>query len=914
MNTVSQSPLTWMDIARRLAAIPANTADFPTSIVRARVGWFGMALEAIAPVSDDEIARWLELIFPTRVRQQPLRLQLDGPPHAAELNIETIVVDDRSVFRQSFGIVDGVIDFRQPPQLDDTPRPVPVTAALSVKGGTGRTTTATAFALRWAGRIKRPVLLVDADLEAPGISYLFQGYAGTPKISLEDVITLAHSEEERGAPDSIAFAAERLRDHAIPGDLYVLPLRRDIDELASSSIRPEHLSTPEQPFAVADVLSMIAEKLGCGGVVVDVRAGLVPLGVNLAMDPKVSPIFVTTLADQSLRATAGLVRFLAREIRRSGGVPRRPLLVINRVPAVFKQTGMDKKLIEPLVLDLLSSLVSDQPEERAASQGIYDDVPELDPFLQVEIPELPDIQVSSGDWNSYVGQITGSGFSNIIGPGIDQWIATELASYLGSGDEEQIEAATPSSDNSRHELALYANQLIAAENAEGRVPKPLVTASLAALAQRFQSEVPIAVSEGVKGTGKTLAARYFIAQGQWDKAVAELVGRSGAVAATLVPVCGSVQSSAKFQSEVDVARAEAAITLGLQTPMNTYDTTAYLKEQFASGKTEQAWVETWLDVIAWSTGFKARTVGVGNEFVEWLRSSGRSVVAIIEGLEELYTTSTEPGVDTAMRAVLVSLPQKLRSEARRPLGVIVFARRDTVEAAVKQNLDQYRREYASFALSWTEDDVLELAAWLATQSEAIPALWSPEFNSLSLSEKTSRLERLWGKKLGPDDLPGKRTREAYTATWIVAVLSDLRGRLVPRDLVRLLANAAVANPEGDEVAAYPGRLLVPRALRSAIEPTSDAKVRETEEEISELATIFAKFRAHAEKVAAPLDTDAIAEIGLEDAEVQTLIRHGIVFGEVPPYEVPELFRRGLGLRHTGARRSVVNLDRRARQR
>ncbi|WP_175145346.1 hypothetical protein [Paraburkholderia phenoliruptrix] len=325
-----------------------------------------------------------------------------------------------------------------------------------------------------------------------------------------------------------------------------------------------------------------------------------------------------------------------------------------------------------------------------------------------------------------------------------------------------------------------------------------------------------------------------------------------------------------------------------------------MKEQFGAGHSEQAWVGIWLDVAAWSAGFKPGVAGAGNEFIEHLRASGRTAVAIVEGLEELYTTPSDPGVDTAMRAVLVSLPQKLRSEACRPLGAVVFSRRDTVEAAVKQNLDQYRREYSAFALTWTEDDVLELAAWLATQSKALPDLWSSEFGTLSLSDKTARLERLWGRKLGPDDMPRKRTREAYTATWIIAVLSDLRGRLVPRDLVRLLANAAIISPQGDEVGMSPGRLLVPRSLRGAIEPTSNAKVKETEEEISELAPTFAKFRSRADHVAAPLGNEEIAEIGLDNSEVQALIRHGIVFGESPPYEVPELFRRGLGLRHTPA--------------
>lgn len=914
MSSITQAPMTWMDVARRLASILPDSANIPTQLLRARVGWFGLVLEASSPLDNVLISAWLEKLFPNRVRNNPLRLELEGPQYAIELPIEVSIVEDGPIFRQSLGIVDGVIDFTHSAQPVCVARPTPVVATLSVKGGTGRTTTATAFALRWAATTNKPVLLVDADLEAPGISYLFQSHAGTPKISLEDVVTLAHAEGDSEAPETVTFAAERLRDHIIPGNLFVLPLRRDIDELASSAIRPEHLSTPENPFALADILSHVAARLGCCGTVVDVRAGLVPMGVSLAMDPNVSPIIVTTLADQSIKATGGLVRFLSREIRRSGGVLRRPLLVVNRVPAIFKQTLMDKKLIEPLVTDLLSSLVPDQPEVVDASEGIYDKLPDLEPFLQVEVPELPDIQISSGDWNSYIEQITGSGFARIVGPGIDQWISTELVSVDEEINQQVAEPAATLKGNARQSLASYAEQLVAAENIAGQVPKPLVTQPLAALAQRFQSEVPIAISEGAKGTGKTLATRFLVAQELWSSAVTSLIGRTGASPALLVPVCASIQASAKFQSEADIARERVSNQLGFDKPMSIYETTAWLKEQFSAGHSEQNWVGIWLDVIAWSVGFKTRTEGVGNELFEVLRSNGQAIVATVEGLEELYSIVSDQGVQESMRAVLVSLPQRLRSESRRPIGAIVFTRSDTVEAAVRQNLDQYRREYASFALSWTEDDVLELAAWLATQSGAIPNLWSPEFVNLTLSDKALRLEQLWGKKLGRDDTPGKRTKEAYTATWVIAVLSDLRGRLVPRDLVRLLANAALTSPEGDESTMYSHRLLTPRALRNAVEPTSARKVEETEEEISELQPIFAKFRVRKDEIVAPLSSEALSEIGITNQEIHVLAKHGIVFGDNPPYEVPELFRRGLGLRHTGARRSVVNLYRRARQR
>ena len=911
MSITSSSPLTWTDIARRLAA-EANKPGKGAGIVkRARLGRYGMLLEVPEGVGEPEVANWLEEVFPGRVEATPLALRLEGPEHAAVLPVNLEPEEGPGVFRPSFGLIDGMVEFDAVPLTPKAGRPVPVVAALSIKGGTGRTTTAVALGRRWAEVSGRAVLLVDADLEAPGISYLLREQVVEARISLEDAIVLAHAEQGTGATATVAFCASKLQDHLISGNLFVMPLRRDVDELVGSAVRPEHLSTPSNPFAFADLLANIAHQLGCAGVVIDVRAGLVPLTVNLAMDPEVSLLIVTTLADQSIKATTTLVRFLSQEIRRSGFQPRKPLLVVNRVPNILRHTGMDQRLVEPLADELVGSLVPEGHDDIEAGQSVFDSYPPIEPFAQAFVPELPEMQISAATWTGFLDQISSSGFSRAIGPALDQWIETELLS--GSAAEVTLATAKPNSDEGRRRLAAHADSLIAAENTEAPIKRPLVTKPLAALAERFLSEVPIAVSEGAKGTGKTLAARFFIAQVTWDRVVSKLVGRTGAVAASILPVCVSIQSSASLQGETDRAREAVASALGLRAPMLANATTDFLKQTINGGATEQAWIGHWLDVIAWSAGFEPGAGGAGDRFIAFLREGGKNVVAVLEGLEELYQSVEEPNVGVAMRAALVGVVQRLRAEPKRPLGMVVFARRDTTEASVRQNLDQFRREYSKFALTWTDDDILELAAWLASEAGALPGLWDVDFAQLPTSEKSLRLERLWGRKLGPDDKPGQRSREAYTATWVIAVLSDLRRRLVPRDLIRLLANAARASNDADEGTEYGSRLLIPRAIRAAIEPTSEYKVKETEEEISELRAVFDKFRAKRDQIAAPLDEAALKNLDISQNEIDALRRHGIVFGDVPPYEVPELFRRGLGLRHVGARRSVVNLYRRARE-
>ena len=901
MSVTSSFPLTWTDVARRLAAEANRPGGSEDVVKRARLGRYGLLLETAQGVGQPEVAHWLGELFPGRVEATPLSLRLEGPDHSAVIPIELEAWEEPGAFRPSFGLVDGTVEFGAVPPLTGPSRSVPVAAALSVKGGTGRTTTAVVLGRRWAEMSDAPVLLVDADLEAPGVSYLLREQVTEARISLEDAIALAHAEPVAGAPATVAFCASRLRDHLVAGNLYVMPLRRDIDELVGSAVRPEQLSTPSNPFAVADLLADIARDLGCSGVVVDVRAGLVPLMVNLAMDPEVSLLFVTTLADQSVRATAALVRFLAQEARRSGHQLRKPLVVVNRVPNLLRHTGTDQRLAEPLFDELVRSLVPDEPNS--------DGDPPAEPFGQVFVPELTEMQVAAGTWSAFLEQVSSSGFSGVVGPALDQWIETELVP--GRTVQAPVPPRSVDRTTARQLLAAYADGLIAAENTEIPVQRPLVTKPLAALAERFLSEVPIAVSEGGKGTGKTLAARFFVAQAKWDVVVEKLVGRAGAVGADILPVCASIQSSARFQAEVDHARRAVAASLSLPTPMLANQTTEALKHLIGVGATEQDWVGHWLDIVAWSAGFDPGVQGAGGRFIAFLRDGGRSVVAVLEGLEELYQSVEEANVVTAMRAALVGVIQRLRAEPRRPLGIVVFTRRDTTEASVRQNLDQFRREYSPFALTWSDDDILELAAWLATESGGLPALWGPGFARLSMADKMLGLERLWGRKLGPDDKPGQRSREAYTATWVIAVLSDLRRRLVPRDLIRLLANAARGSEDADEATDYGGRLLTPRAIRAAVEPTSELKVRETEEEISELRAVFDKFRAKRDQIATPLTEAALTELGIDQTAIDALRRHGIVFGDNPPYEVPELFRRGLGLRPAGARRSVVNLYRRS---
>ncbi len=228
------------------------------------------------------------------------------PVNLDALPIEFEVTErEGSPARISLGAVDGVLSFNQVTRPSAKPRPVPGIPA-TVSRAVLLTTSAIVVASLWQKRLQQPVLVVDADIEAPGLSYLFADTRSEIAVSFEDLIALAHADPNADKIEVTTWVASRLKSQRL-GQLVVLPLRRALDELASSAIRSEHLASLDEPFALADLLSLTAHSAGCGGVVIDLRAGLVPIATQLVLDPNVPRVLCTSLGNQSIKATGALV-------------------------------------------------------------------------------------------------------------------------------------------------------------------------------------------------------------------------------------------------------------------------------------------------------------------------------------------------------------------------------------------------------------------------------------------------------------------------------------------------------------------------------------------------------------------------------------------------------------------------------
>jgi hypothetical protein len=479
----------------------------------------------------------------------------------------------------------------------------------------------------------------------------------------------------------------------------------------------------------------------------------------------------------------------------------------------------------------------------------------------------------------------------------------DLELFSSSASVLAVRASLISRRDQCRKLQEFAEQRVAAETAEG-LWRPMVIPPLQKLASDFLSQVPIVIVEGAKGTGKTLTARYFLEKSSWRDAVRTLDQTlECAFEGPFLPLFSSGASSDAMVELIRTCRERLSHKLGSGAPKTLSNTESALRGRLDSQSPAEHWLDFWLNEAAAAAGF----AGVGNweRFVASARQSGQRPVIVIDGLEEILTDPFNNRIHgEALLSLVRELPLRLREEAGRPIGFVAFIRADMIEATIVQNLAQFRASYSNYALTWRDVDIKELVVWLVSNSGAIPDLWSSSWRRGNAEEQEQDLRKIWGAKLGGDD-----SREARSTEWVISVLTDLTGRLTARDLVRFIGEAA----KGSRDQEVPDRLLSPNALKRAINRTSQMKVEEYPKEVQQLEPIFEKFLKHP-GFETPFGRHSAYQIGVTEPELDVLEKYGVAYQEDGVFEVPELFRIGLGMKRGGARPNIISLTRRARER
>ncbi|MGC2656381.1 MAG: hypothetical protein WA324_00280 [Bryobacteraceae bacterium] len=864
----------WLDVEDVIAQAAAETS-LPAWFLRSQAYWDGLTVE-VKQGFRQEADSWIRQLLEPRVIEDVdgVSLVLEGLPslrRVLPVHIEEVEGEaPRSPVTPGFlrpTFITAGLHAQSRTESETSP---PVVAFHSFKGGVGRTTQAIAMAL--SNSTSRRVMLVDADFEAPGITWLLKDRLPDPPISFADILAIVHGDTSEGCSETLELVSDRLQGAFFDGCFFV-PAFRSTRSLQTLDIRPEHVCIGKQdPFFLTTLLCALARRLQVELIIVDLRAGFSELAAGLLLDPRIYRVFVTTLAGQSLEGTKLLMEYLGAKAPSSADSDPYPAIVLTQLPDLF--AGASTTSVEDVLIGAWQEfLPSDQPSD-------------AEPVI-IRLGFDKSLQALPADWSALTEAVRKSeAYSQSAA--LNEWLPLRQPS-------DSSRALTGDLVSLRRKLAEDAGRRVFAEKGAG--DDFLDTPSLRALAEDHLNTVPMTIVVGAKGAGKTLTFRELARLGRWELFVEKVLGRNGSLEALIVPVLRPSELGTHLSEQISLVSRTTASVLGKSTPSSQSDIRDYLRASLLSLSNESEWRDAWLDVIAWSAGFGKGRPGAGKEFVA---STSARAIAIFDGLEDLFQTiAVDPSMQRALRALVQDVPQWLSQVPNRNIGIVAFVRRDLVESAVQQNSAQLLDRYKPYALNWNRAEALRLTYWLLSRVKAVAPPPS-NFARLTEEEMADLLVPVWGKKLGQD-----KSREARSAVWVLDALSDFNGQIQARDLVRFVHTAA---EKSEHDTRWPDRILAPAAIRESLPECSANKVDEISNENSVLREIFKKIRN-----IPPTDRRVPFAPGLGGVSFDDLIaleRNGVVLRQKDLYWMAEIYLHGLGFSYSNPGRRRVMSSRR----
>ncbi|MCL1491312.1 MAG: hypothetical protein M1G31_11245 [Pseudanabaena sp. Salubria-1] len=919
--------LTWLDIRRLIRTKTAYGRQLPAGVNS--INCFSDAIE-ISLFSEEnqlaveaELQNWFGEWYQNE--NQFIQLDLGNSVLPVEFLIEKLNTDRQIPIRpfwEEIAYIGGDSDEPKDLHKDLLPEPYKkdspsLVAFHSFKGGVGRTTHLAAYLfalLERAKEINQPitVLVIDADLEAPGLTYWNRLEKQQPAVSFLDFLEAYHYSPLPKQETLEIFAREVKKSkspkHEGESISYFLPACLSDEQLLDTPILPENLTRSlGNVWTFSDAIHQLGKVLKADYVIVDLRAGLSEISSPLIFDPRVQRFFVTTASTQSASGLELVLKQVSRIAPSQEDVENGkyfdPTVVISFLtPEMKKLSEFDDILVK---------------FRTAYAQDTFAD----DSSTRLEIKETDFLQeiLYINNWEDARLKLS---TTSEIARFAKEWAVSQLNE---SGKGEIAINLTSEADNSSvllNQVRRFREVCQQYEFAEkGKGEGLLITETLKNLATNFRVTLPRIVSIGAKGAGKTFIYVQLSRLKYWEDFLRIALKEKFESRTYIFPFLQSKNLQDNAQSIIETARGEVRLIFDKDMPEFFHsEYVDRIQESLNNNLNELEWTKFWINEIARSLGIlveKESEISI-QEINNYLKNKRIRIILLFDGLEDIFQeAASDENQKIALRA-LINLPNDRLSEIRQAhLGLIVLLRRDFLRYAITQNVGQFESLYSSYDLSWDVDSFLKLVYWVCIQGDVIGTIddrkdKEDKVDSLGREELVKQLEKLWGEKLGG-------VNEARTASWVFAALTDFNGRLQARDIVRLLFHAADITVDRSKEIQFDkwssSRLLPPQAIRRALDPCSEKKVSEAKEE-------YPEFKNWVEKVDSyPQDQKRIPfqsqDLGLEPATIRMLVAMGVIYedraiDDNARYYMPEIFRAGLKFTlATGARPRVLVLKRKA---
>jgi cellulose biosynthesis protein BcsQ len=909
---------TWLDIRRVVARKTNFYHNLPANI--SRIGCFSDALEIGIKTSDDKekASKILKNWFGDWYEEDKSIIHLDLGDSVLPVEFldgENRLNSNTSIFPfwQEISYLESQ-DSEDNSQEKNIQYPEPFTektnlvAFHSFKGGVGRTLHLSAYLFALLDRAKElnqaiTLLIIDADLEAPGLTYLNANEAMQPEVSFIDFLEVYHYPPIENSLNLFANKIKKSSKQEGRSTIYFLPAFVKEEQLLDTPVLPENLARNlNNHWGCADAIYKLGHILNADYVLIDLRAGLSEISSPLLFDPRVERFLVTTLNKQSVKGTSLVLKQINHvaplEDKVREGEYSDPSIIITMLTDILKKSSD----YEDAVTELQKSYKEPEYKEPEEENLVDTRISINDTFFAEELMYI-------NTWEEAREKLSGTPVFELAQIWSNSKLFSDVKQSYNIANLEKV-----------NQLKETCQKYIYAE--EGESEELLITEPLKNLASTFQDSLPNIVSLGSKGAGKTFNYIQLSRLKKWDDFLQKVnmikINENQTEPTYIFPFLQSTNLKDKAVSIIDEVRQDFLTQLDSDIPTFSFsDLRGRIKsavDTMDNELTENKWTDFWVREIGRSLGVVSNDNSILklSDINNYLKSKSLRVIYLFDGLEDIFPTiSFNKQEQIALKSLIDNLPLKLSEIRQANLGIIIFLRRDFLRHTITQNILQFENKYRAYDLIWDEISFLKLSLWLCIQAQFIDCE-SEELETLGREGLQDKLEKVWGKKLGKDE-----SKEAYSYLWIFNALTDFKNRLQARDIVRFLYFAAektVDNCQNIQFTKWASsRLLPPQAVRRALKPCSEEKVKEAKEEY----LIFKNWVDSLPEFKERKVPFSSQQLNMDSSTINLLKDMGVIYediakDDVEKFYIPEIFREGLGFSYAkGARPRVLALKRKS---
>jgi MinD-like ATPase involved in chromosome partitioning or flagellar assembly len=770
----------------------------------------------------------------------------------------------------------------------DAKRPFVVTF-YSFKGGVGRSTALGFVANILAVRGQR-VVMIDFDLEAPGLSFMFPLLSSDAhKLGVLDYIHQRYLTPDQNRPR----INECIRQIDVPtrGELYLVPAGEYdegyIHRLADLDLR---LLYQREKNPIHQLLDDVKTYLDPDIILINARTGFTEMGAIALFDQAALGVICFSPTSQSFEGLQWVVKAASKQ-RSYHGIPDLRFL-LTPMPSVAQS---QRQLWVGRTADWIATHWS-MPSSVTVEELYY------------QVPYNPNITTL----DNLVGEMP---------PGI-------LEAYAPIADA--ISASLPETKPNSIKLAESRQAILHELQFQAATAQDMDLAEIPRIFQRtrdfskFMQDRTWLV-RGAKGTGKTLLFRLFVERSIDARELAKPYTDLSDV--QFIPGHGSARLRNTLLISTDLRSYEqqvgedywalfwlnyALLQLVAAMPglhgLSGLD--SLLMKLCMQEEPRHTDIITWLVSRALSPQSAPQAADELNIIDRWLQQHRQKVWLFYDELDVGF--GKEHGQDYARRRRALEALVGWWGEIGSRLSSI--APKILLREDIWTNLNFTNKAYfsaRSVQLLWEEDDLWRLVLRQAlNQSSALAALVQQQSESdvemkqldnTGLEQLRRGLYPLWGERMG-------RTHKAYTYNWVRNRISDSKKKPFPRSVIQLLQRAVEIEKEASQPNLSEA-ILRPRALIDALPVASEKRVEEVHSEYSEYADFLDKLSGQR----SPISLDLLGKIwNLDGIELNELVVGMIEAGvlqeylrsqdtDIPRYSVAELYLYGLKMTRQGQR-------------